>query len=445
MTSKRIHTIHILHDVFERNIKVKDAMEPYFTLIDDRDRSFIMEIVYGVLRKLYYLDWILSHFIKDTKPLSQSTIHNLRVAIYQILFMRVPARAVVFEAVEIEKSHSGRADLVNAVLRNYLRRSDSINTKSIDDLRERISIETSHPRWLIDRWVNRYGIQGAEALARANNERPPIVVRFRNNNTFEKALQTLRAQGFKTSISIYCPNCLLIHDTIRFNTLQSLFDNDFVLQDEASQLVSILLNVSDGMTVLDACSAPGGKTSHIADIMNDRGIVYSVEGNPKRFLLLKGTIMRLNLRSVKAVNCNVEEIRRVLSKEGVTGFDRILLDSPCSGIGVIRRKPDVRYRHTEEDLLRFQQKQIEMLTALSDMLLPNGLMVYAVCSTEPEEGEEVVMRFLQKKSGFSIINSNKESLKPFKYVRKDGLVCYRTMPHLHEMDGFFMALIKRKA
>lgn len=443
MISKRIHTIQILHDVFEKGVKVKDSMEPYFSLIDERDRAFIMEIVYGVLRKLLFLDWIIGHFIKDTKTLSQLTLHNLRTAIYQILYMRVPARAVVYEAVEIEKSHSGRVDLVNAVLRNYLRRSDTINTNSIEDLRERISIETSHPRWLIDRWANRYGLQGAEALARANNERPPIVVRFRDNSIFQRALQTLKTQGFKTSISIYCPNCLLIHDTVKFSTLQSLFNDDFVLQDEASQLVSMLLNVSKGMKVLDACSAPGGKTSHLADIMNNEGIIYSVEANNNRFVLLDETIRRLNLKSVRAINCNVEDIKKFLSKEGIEGFDRILLDAPCSGLGVIRRKPDVRYRHKENDLQKFMKRQIDMLCYLSDLLMPNGLMVYAVCSAESEEGEDVITNFLQKKSGFSIINSIKENLRPFKYVSKSGFTFYRTLPHLHSMDGFFMALIKR--
>ncbi|MCX8026374.1 MAG: 16S rRNA (cytosine(967)-C(5))-methyltransferase RsmB [Thermodesulfovibrionales bacterium] len=445
MTSKRIYAINILLDIFEKGMKVKDAMEQYFSLIDERDRSFIMEIVYGVLRRMFYLDWILNHFIKDMSLVSKSTLNNLRTAIYQIIHMRVPARAAVHEAVEIEKSYSGRVDFVNAVLRNYIRKADGIKTKSIDDLRERISIETSHPRWLIDRWVNRYGLQGAEALARYNNERPPIVVRVRNKEQFQKGLHTLKEQGFKTSISLYCPNCILIHDTIKFATLRTIFGDDFVLQDEASQLVSLLLNVSKGMKVLDACSAPGGKTSHLADMMEDTGIIYSVEGNTNRFGLLNETIQRLNLKSVRPINCYVEDIKKVLSKDGIDRFDRILLDAPCSGLGVIRRKPDVRYRHTENDLKRFMSKQVDMLTGLSDLLVPNGLMVYAVCSNEPEEGEQVITRFLQKKSGFSIINSNKDIFRSFRTASKHGFICYNTLPHLHSMDGFFMALIKRIA
>ncbi len=427
----------------EEGLKAKEALTLHCDGLDYRDRAFIMDIVYGVLRNRGYIDWLLDHFIRNKKPLSEDTITNLRMAAYQIIFMRIPERAAVFESVQLEKHHKGKPSFVNAVLRNLLRGLDQLNTSSISNPIERISVETSHPIWLIKRWADRFGIEQTRALACKNNEKPQIALRFTDEQQLDFALKRMQERDIKHHISQYCPHCILIEAPPAFHTLSEFLGADFVIQDEASQMVSLLLNPQPGMCVLDACSSPGGKAAHLATLMNDTGSIYAVEINRRRFELLRDNISRLSLKSIIPIHADVRELKRHVNIP-TGGFDRILLDAPCSCLGVIRRNPDVRYRHNKADALkRFQERQKEMLEVLSGFLKPGGILLYSVCSTEKEEGEEVIDWFLQKRDSFSNIVSPIGSFSMF--IEKDsaGHSFYRTYPHQHNMDGFFAALIKR--
>ncbi|MBI5848328.1 MAG: 16S rRNA (cytosine(967)-C(5))-methyltransferase RsmB [Nitrospirae bacterium] len=434
MTKTRSYAVSGLIDILKHRGRPKETLEQFSQSLDRRDRAFLMEIVYGVMRNLYALDAIIGTFIKNTKTLSDETTNNLRIALYQILFMRVPGYAVVNESVEMEK-RGGKPSLVNAVLRNLLRGKDKTVLPLVyDDIVKDISINTSHQDWMVRRWLTRYGADEARLLAEANNRIPPLVLRA---NTLrisrQELLHGLTEKGVSAEPVRYSPDGIVIGGETSYQDLSSFYGL-FAVQDEASQLISCLLAPEKGERVLDACAAPGGKTTHIAQMMEDEGEIIAVEKDPQRILKLKESIAALGVQSAEAIRADIGELK------GLGAFDRILLDAPCSSTGVIRRNPDVKYRHTLKDIVAFGKKQKELLHAVTPFLRKGGRIVYSVCSIEPEEGEQVIREFLKTTDEFRIIDADQVYMKPFV---TDGL--FRTFPHKDSMDGFFGAILCRKA
>jgi 16S rRNA (cytosine967-C5)-methyltransferase len=434
MPSVRNIAVTALINIFQKSVKPKEALDGLAFNLDKRDRAFIMELVYGVLRYRDYLDWMLKGFIKKPSGLSTFTLNNLRSALYQIEYMRVPDRAAVNEAVNLERFNEGKRALVNAVLRNYLRKRDSINPSSeIKDPIEFISITTSHPKWLVKKWVERFGYDAALKLAEANNIMPSVVLRAESQDKRDEVLQHLIEEGIEAYPSAISPVGIVLRGALP--NLSSILEvHNLFVQDEAAQLVAYLLNPQPKDRVLDACASPGGKTTHIAQLMKDSGEVIAVENDDRRIQRLRENISRLDLNSVRIIHADVSSLQQ-------SGFDAILLDAPCSSLGVIRRNPDVKYRHSQKDLARYHSIQCGLLDAVSKLLKPGGIMVYSVCSTEPEEGEHVIKEFLQQQHDFCIIKSNCDFLKPFE--TSEGF--YRTFPHMHGMDGFFAARLSNTA
>lgn len=433
MTKTRIAAVSCLIDILHHGGRPKKSLDEFSQTLDRRDRAFLMEIVYGVMRNLYSLDAIIGRFIRRTKTLSDETINNLRIALYQILFMRVPSYAVVNESVEMEKS-GGKPSLVNAVLRNLIRGKDKPALPLIyDDIVKDISINTSHQQWMVERWLTRFGRDEARLLAGANNSMPPLVLRANTLRISRKEL--LRAFAEKNILAEpahFSPDGIVIGGDTSYQDL-SCFFGLFAVQDEASQLISYLLAPKKGERVLDACAAPGGKTTHIAQIMEDEGQIIAVEKDPKRILKLEESMSALGVRSAESIRADISELK------GIGTFDMILLDAPCSSTGVIRRNPDVKYRHALKDIYEFGKKQAELLKAVSPLLRREGRLVYSVCSIEPEEGEQVIRDFLKTTDEFRIIEPDQEFMKPF---TNNGF--FRTFPHTNSMDGFFGVILCRK-
>ncbi len=438
MPTTRELALTSLYEVLENGKKPKEVIDEASASLDDRERSFLMELVYGVLRHRDTLDWCLKDFLRRPAKLSVDSRNNLRLASYQILFTRVPEWAAVNEAVEMEK-RTGRPEVINAVLRNLLRRPESERT-NIETLKKGgptsyISVLTSHPEWLIKKWLKRFGEAGTLELAKANNAIPPLTIRVNSlRSSREQTLRELYKLGIHGEPTSVSPDGIKLKDFQLLKELQSL-RGSLVVQDEAAQLIAYLMDPQPGERVLDACAAPGGKTTHIAQLMHDSGEIVAVDSDEKRIARLKENVANSALKSVKIVKGDVT----VIAKAGGAAFDRILLDAPCSAIGVIRRNPDIKYKHTRKDILRFKSGQIEMLRSVSQLLRPGGVLVYSVCSTEPEEGEEVVERFLNDSRDFYIINAVHPFLGPF---MKDRF--FRTYPHISDMDGFFGARLCRK-
>lgn len=435
MPSTRQIAVTALNKIFNKSAKPKQILDELSRDLDKRDRAFLMEIVYGVLRYRDYLDYMLKDFLKKPSGLSPNTLNNFRSAVYQLKYMRVPEWAVVDEAVNLERFNQGKRVLVNAVLRNFLRNKDQIKDPPKDNAVDYISITTSHPRWLVKRWINRFGYDEALKLAEANNRIPPVVIRIGKAENREEVLKRFAERSIEAYPARFSPVGIVLKEFSEALNSE-LLSHDLFVQDEAAQLVTYLLNPQPNERVLDACAAPGGKTTHIAQMMKDSGEVTAVESEEKRMRKLEENVLRLGLKSIKIVHGDVKSL-------DIGQFDKILLDAPCSSIGVIRRNPDVKYRHSAKDLLRFRENQVALIKAVSRLLKTGGVMVYSVCSTEPDEGEDVLISFLQDNPNFSIIKGSCDFLEPFEVSDKNGHLFYRTFPHKHDMDGFFAARLKK--
>lgn len=434
----RAFALEALRKVWEQGRKPKEAIEELSGSLDNRERSFLMELVYGVLRYRDTLDWALHEFVRKPSGLHHDTLNNLRLAAYQILFMRVQDWAAVNEAVELEK-RGGKPEVVNGVLRSLLRKpvTERLNLVPVErkGAVPYLALLTSHPSWLIKRWVKRFGEKRARELAEANNMIPPLTLRVNTLcSTREQLLERLSSRGIRGEPSQFSPDGIRLKGSPMVKEFSDLKDS-FVVQDEAAQLIVYLLEPRQGERILDACASPGGKSTHIAQMIKDRGEILAAEIDERRMPQLHENVSNLNMTSITLLHRDFRE----LNKRGEGSFDRILLDAPCSALGVIRRNPDIKYRRTPEDLTGFMKKQLAMLRAAAKMLKPGGSIVYSVCSTEPEEGEEVVKEFLKDSEDFYIIDTTIPFLKDF---MKEGL--FRTYPHIHDMDGFFgVKLCKR--
>lgn len=433
MSPLRLLAVRALIDISSLGKKPKAVLDSHAAGCSRQDRAFLMEIVYGVLRYRLTLEWILVRFLKTPGRLGDFTSNNLRCALYQILFMRVPEWAAVNEAVEIEKS-SGNArqgSLVNAVLRNFLRRqAEFVLPLKTGDPASDISLNTSTPSWLLGRWIDRFGIEEARALCDANNLIPELCIRTNTlRTTRDLLLAEIASHGISALPSPFSPEGIVIHGVHAFADL-AFAHGLFLVQDEASQLISHLLAPRPGERVLDACAAPGGKATHLAQLMNDTGEVLALEKDPRRLERLSANIRQLGISSVKTRAADF------LSVGDIGLFDRILVDAPCSTLGVIRKNPDVKYRSGEKDLRALRDLQTGLLLHAAGFLKPGGRLVYAVCSTEPEEGEEVVASFLKSAADFRIIEPVSGFLAGF---RSEGF--FRSYPHRHAMDGFFGVIL----
>ncbi|MDA8156329.1 MAG: 16S rRNA (cytosine(967)-C(5))-methyltransferase RsmB [Actinomycetota bacterium] len=427
--------------------KPKDAIEAVSgnTGLDRRDRALMMELVYGTIRWRLLLDHVLSGFLAKTP--GNRTTENLRLALYQLLFTRVPGHAAVFEAVQLEKNggNQGRPGLVNAVLRSFQRREEQVlkemaalrdmaNDPAAQDEKrlQAAAIAWSHPQWLLKKWARVMGVQEAFALAQSNNKIPPLTIRVKSGQKTE-ALEYLKKDFPDAAGTGFSPSGIKIAGGAVFEEVIKILPSCFA-QDEAAQLTTFLLAPQPGERILDACAAPGGKSTHIAELMRDNGEIVAADISPERLERVRQNADRLGLKSVKPVQADAAGL-----EDGLGVFDRVILDAPCSALGTIRRNPDVKYRHTKKGLRELGAAQLRMLNSVSKAVKKDGIIVYCTCSTEPEEGEDVVDNFLKESSGAFLQDASSPA---FMAELKAGRY-FRTWPHRHGMDGFFMARLVR--
>ncbi len=365
--------------------------------LERRDHAFITECVYGVVRWQGRIDWLLQHV--SHRPLEGLTpwIRNiLRLGAYQCLWMQgTPARAAVYEAVTLARryGHQGTARLVNGVLRALLRQHE--NETPPNATREpaaHLAVTRSHPQWLVERWIQRYGWARTQAICEANNRPAGMTLRTHTLRTSRQGLaERLQTEGVSEVHMALGPQALQVQGTSRLDLLPSYQDGLFQVQDGGAMLVAPLCEVQPGQRVLDACAAPGGKTTHLAQLMDDTGCILALDAQPGRLRLLRQNMQRLQLTCITALAADASQ---PLPLRGA--FERILVDAPCSGLGVLRRHPDIKWRKTEADVQRLQAIQLALLNRLIPRLAPEGLLVYSVCSNEPEETHQVVQHVLHE-------------------------------------------------
>ncbi len=408
------------------------------TDISDVDKSLLAEIVHGVIRWQGRLDWILNGFTHGNFIKSEINLKNaLRVALYQILFLNhVPHYAAVNEAVEFVKNIRGTklADFVNAVLRNIIRTLDGIHyPKEEEDLSQYLAVYYSHPQWMVKRWLQRFDRAEVEKLLVANNEVPTLTLRINKLKTDPaQFLSLLDQQHITYQGSSLIDYFLKVKSLSAISHLNIFQKGLFSIQDESAALPILLLDPQPGETIIDLCAAPGGKTTFLAERMNNTGVIYAVDKYESKLNLIQTSCTRLGITNVRITAADALEL-------SLPPVQKIILDVPCSGLGVLRKKPDIKWKREQEDIPRLAALQMKLLERSAQLLQPGGVIVYCTCTTEPEENSHVVRAFLSLHPEFRLEHADK--FVNHAVVSEEGFI--ETYTHRQHIDGSFAARLRK--
>ncbi|RAP78700.1 16S rRNA (cytosine(967)-C(5))-methyltransferase RsmB [Paenibacillus montanisoli] len=414
------------------------------------DAGLATELVYGTIQHQRYLDDRLSILVtKGFQKLTPWVLALLRMSAYQLLMLdRIPPHAAVNEAVVIAKrrGHSGISGMVNGVLRNMERRLSELKQPiERDNPAERIGIAHSYPDWLVRRWIDAYGEAEAERICAAGNEPPHSSLRVNPLRlSRDKAIGMLKESGFDAAGSRLSDAAVIVSGGGNLAQSEGYQSGLWSLQDESSMLVAEVCAPAPGMKVLDCCAAPGGKTTHLAELMEDRGQVIANDVHPHKKQLIEEQAARLGLQTVQAVTGDALDLAARFEPES---FDLVLLDAPCSGFGVIRRKPEIKWTKSEADVHAIAGLQSDLLQVAAKLVRPGGTLVYSTCTIEREENERQVERFLETHPAFKLdADWSPKVLRPLREGRAvddsfGGMV--QLLPQQFGSDGFFIARMKR--
>ncbi|WP_088825429.1 MULTISPECIES: 16S rRNA (cytosine(967)-C(5))-methyltransferase RsmB [Listeria] len=401
------------------------------------DRGLLTELVYGTIQRKITLDFFLEPFLKKTP---EDWVQNLlRLSVYQMQFLdKIPEHAILHEAGEIarKRGHDGVTKFVNGVLRNIIRRGVPAIDAISDDV-TRLSVQVSLPEWLAARFIKQFGYERALELGEAFLVPPNQTVRVNVTETNPKSLvKEFADQGISAKVSEIIPEALEIEKGSIANT-NAFKTGKCTIQDESSMIVAYALELTDDLDVLDACSAPGGKTTHIAEKMNGTGSVMALDIHAHKTKLVASAASRLNLLNVRTLALDA---RSATSEFETKSFDRVLVDAPCSGFGVLKRKPDIKYSKKPDDIARLSEIQLAILDEVSQLVKENGILVYSTCTIDREENAEVVQKFLEKHPEFEAksvtVPKSLEHLKTGNDLQ--------ILPTDFGSDGFYVASFKRR-
>ena len=452
MTPARMAAYRVLRAVFAGDDLPNALARVRDSLGDGRDRALVTEITTGTLRWLGALDHVIAQLAnRPTTRLDGEVLTVLRLGAYQLLFLeRVPAAAAVHESVTLVRrvGKASAAGLVNAVLRRI---AASARTPPLppeprgSDTREvqlaYLSVTCSHPRWLVERWLDRRGFASTREWVRFNNRPPALTLRANRLRTSPTEVARLLAtHNVRTEPTRFAADGLRV---LSGNPLRTPVAGQglFLVQDEASQLVAELTAARPGERVLDGCAAPGGKTTAIAAAMHEEGYLIASDLRPARLGLLQRTLDQTGASRVGVVRL---DLRRSLPFQPV--FDCVLIDAPCSGLGILRRDPEIRWRRQPADVARLAGDQLAMLSQASRVVRPGGRLVYATCSSEPEENASVVDAFLAEHLDFESVHPEQVCPTLSQGLREtidaDGRLS--TAPDTHGLEAFFAAIVRRR-
>ena len=430
-----LHPDRLLADSFKRY--------RHLTLLD---RSFLTELTYGTIRWRGKLDWVIHHFSKiPFEKIELETLNILRLGVYQILFLsRTPSSAAVNESVALAKRIRGRggAGFVNAVLRSSIRQKDEIRYPGItEDPALHLSVVQSHPLWLVQRWIKEMGVEETVRICAFNNQISSLTLRANTLKINRKDLMAkLGGEGLESLPTAYSKEGIMLPDPPPVSELPFLKRGFYVIQDEASQLVTSILGPKPGERILDACAAPGGKTTHTAQEMGNQGKIYALDLSKGKLELIEEICERLGIGIVTLLKGDAAT-SLPLSKDLV--FDRVLADVPCSGFGTLRKNPDLKWRREEKDIRRLSERQLSILANLSTYVKERGILTYSTCTVFHEENEDVVEKFLEGHPAFKLDRIDNDLSEKWRPLIQNGYL--KTFPPKNEMDGFFAARLRKES
>ena len=422
--------------------------------LSKNDRSLCNALIFGVLRQRESIDWILRAFSNTPlEKLNITTLYLLRIALFQILNMdRIPVFAAINTIVNIAKTLLDKktAGFINAVLRNA---ADNFSKISFPDAKGNkakfISVKFSLPLWLSKKWNHAFGFEKTCLLCQQINTIPQITLRANSLKSDRQSLaKSLSLVAKNIQLTDYASQGIsFTNPSIPIHEFEAFKLGLFQVQDEATQIVTQFLAPRPGEKILDACAGLGGKTGHIAQLMENKGIIIAADIESKKLESLQLESKRLGIDIIQTKPLN---LLKTTIKDFDFYFDRVLIDAPCTGLGVIRRNPDTKWKRSKNDIARLCAQQKKMLNAAANLVKPGGLLVFAVCSCEKEENEDVVYTFLEKRKDFSI---DKDFESGNYYKLKTSLISrlisekgfLKTYPEANNMDGFFAVRLKRKS
>ncbi len=420
------------------NIALDEMIKDNRKKLDDRDIGFISELVYGITTWKLTLDEIIKKYSKiRLKKISPWILNILRMGIYQIVFLdKVPKSAAVNESVNLAKryGHKSSSNFVNAILRN-VEKHDYEEFFQIEDDIERISKTTSMPTWIIEELLKENDIQFVEEICKNSNIKPKVTIRINtlkiNKEEMEKLLKERNIEFEEGKLE----NFLILDKVKHIENLDIYKEGYFTIQDEGAGLIAYMLKPRENEIVLDACSSPGGKTTYMAEMMEDKGKIVAFDLHEHRVKLVEENAKRLGIHIIKT-KCEDASIYKEEYKEK---FDKILLDVPCLGLGVLKRKPDIKWKRKKEDIEEITKVQKEILETCSKYLKTGGQLVYSTCSILKEENEDIIQEFLKKHTDFEQISLNEEKYEV--NINKNGNIqLYQNI----ENDGFFISKLQKK-
>jgi ribosomal RNA small subunit methyltransferase RsmB len=387
--------------------------------------AFVRELVYGVLENKIYLDYVIDQFVKNpTAKMKTSDLIVLRMGIYQLKFLGgVPEYAAVNETVDLAKKYCvGRDGFINGVLRNYLRAGKEVELPDRSaDLVRYLSVKYSYETWIIELWLEQYASEFVEELLAAGNKTPDLVIRVNFLNTTREDLKRrIVAKGYHATDGHLCKEAL--HVEGRGLLGGKLYQSGmFSVQDESSILAVNMLDPQPYEMIMDVCAAPGGKTLAIAEKMKDRGTVTAWDIYKRKLAIIDKEAERLGITNVQTRTWDSTRVDSSMMEKA----DRVLVDAPCSGLGVVRRKPEIKYKKRTRDIEELPKKQLAILSASSKYVKPGGILVYSTCTISPYENQMVVKDFLKKNTSFSKVEE------------------LQLLPNVNDTDGFFICKMKK--
>ena len=408
---------------------------------DDRDRRFITELVYGTIKAKGTLDWLLSQL--SARPLAKIDkviLNILRMGLYQIFYLdKVPASAACNESTELAKaaSHAGAAKFVNGILRSAVRGREAGTLLFPDksaDAALNLALTKLHPLWLVKHWLKQFGEEETEKLLDYNNLPPVLSLRTNTlKTTRSNLLEVLQAAGFEVVPSKWCDEGVICTKTAGLNALMEKAPDAFYMQDESSMLVAHAVCPQPGMTVLDLCAAPGGKTTHLAQLMQNKGRIYACDIHPHKMELIKENAVRLGIDIIEPVLMDAS----VFKPEWADSADCVLVDAPCSGFGVLRRRAEARWRKNKKDLKVFPPLQKAILQNAARYVKPGGRLVYSTCTLEQAENNLLVSEFLNANTEFEYAG--------FRHpLTGETINELQLLPQRDNVDGFYICVMRRK-